>query len=471
MKRQSRPKSLPWFRRLGLTERLLGILLLVAAVDFLANTFLFDSATTSSVRRDDAARIGDGLVMAARAVVREAPERRAEAARALSSPRFTLEWQPQPAAMQDRLAQDRLAGGTRRNPAPFDPALAGRILAAAPEMARESKGLALRHQRGDRDVSGTLTLADGTALGFRTYASDVQVQLSVWQILPMLLPTLLLGTLAWLMFRATTRSLQTLVRALRHIESPNLGSLQERGPDEVRRLIRAFNNMQRRIQRQQAERTQSMLAIGHDLRTPLARLQLRLDGVQLEDETRAELEHDIGEMRHLLESLQAFVEAGGTQIPPQRIDIAIMAATLVDSAADQGFDARYTGPESVEITARAVSIRRALANLIDNALHYAGNVRVSLATEVGAVVIRVEDDGPGIPEDRMEDVFQPFFRLDTARSRDTPGMGLGLAIVQAAVRLEGGSLTLGNRPWPEGHGAGEGGGLSAVIRLPRPEAA
>jgi signal transduction histidine kinase len=409
--------------------------------------------------------------MAARAVVREAPERRAEAARALSSPRFTLEWQPQPAAMQDRLAQDRLAGGTRRNPAPFDPALAGRILAAAPELARESKGLVLQHQRGDRDVSGTLTLSDGTALGFRTYASDVQVQLSVWQILPMLLPTLLLGTLAWLMFRATTRSLQTLVRALRHIESPNLGSLQERGPDEVRRLIRAFNNMQRRIQRQQAERTQSMLAIGHDLRTPLARLQLRLDGVQLEDETRAELEHDIGEMRHLLESLQAFVEAGGTQIPPQRIDIAIMAATLVDSAADQGFDARYTGPESVEITARAVSIRRALANLIDNALHYAGNVRVSLATEVGAVVIRVEDDGPGIPEDRMEDVFQPFFRLDTARSRDTPGMGLGLAIVQAAVRLEGGSLTLGNRPWPEGHGAGEGGGLSAVIRLPRPEAA
>lgn len=456
MKRQKRLG----FRRLGLTERLLAILLLVAAVDFLANTFLFDSATTSSVRRDDAARIGDALVLGSRAILREAPERRGAAARSLSSPRFALEWLPQGAATAHPDAQT----------APPDPALAARILGAAPELAHEGKSLALRHMRGSRDVSGTLALADGTMLGFRTYASDVQVQLSVLQILPMLLPTLLLGTLAWLMFRATTRSLQTLVRALRHIESPNLGSLPERGPDEVRRLIRAFNNMQRRIQRQQAERTQSMLAIGHDLRTPLARLQLRLDGAPLEDETRAELEHDIGEMRHLLESLQAFVEAGGTQIPPQRIDIAIMAATLVDSAADQGFDARFMGPESLEITARAVSIRRALANLIDNALHYAGNVRVSLVREPGAVVIRVEDDGPGIPEDRLEDVFQPFFRLDTARSRDTPGMGLGLAIVQAAARLEGGTLTLSNRPWPEGHGSGEGGGLSAVIRLPLPEA-
>lgn len=444
-------RSLLGLRRLGLTERLLAILLLVAAVDFLANTFLFDSATTAAVQRDDAARIGENLSLALRALSREEPGRRAEAARALSTSQFELAWAP-PVAPQPAF--------------PADEALTGRIAAAVPELTSEARQLVVRHARGERDVAGSLRNPDGSALNFRTYASEVRLQLSLWQILPMLLPTLLLGTLAWLMFRATMRSLQTLISALRHAESPDLGGLPERGPDEVRRLIRAFNQMQRRIQRQQAERTQSMLAIGHDLRTPLARLQLRLDGAMLEDETRAELEHDIGEMRHLLESLQAFVEAGGTQIPPQRIDIAIMAATLVDSAADQGFDARYAGPESLEITARAVSIRRALANLIENALHYAGNVRVTLASEADAVEIRVEDDGPGIPEDRLTDVFQPFFRLDTARSRDTPGMGLGLSIVQAAVRLEGGTLTLGNRPWPEGHSAGQGGGLSAVIRLP-----
>jgi signal transduction histidine kinase len=440
------------FRRLGLTERLLAILLLVAAVDFLANTFLFDSATTTAVQRDDAARIGEHLALAARALSREAPERRPEAVRALSSRRFTLKWYhraPRAAAT----AQDT--------------ALTARILAAGPALAENGQRLIVEHARGSRDVAGTLVMADGSALGFETYAGEVRLQLSLWQILPMLLPTLVLGALAWFMFRATMRSLQRLVSALRHIETPSLGGLPEQGPDEVRRLIRAFNQMQRRIQRQQAERTQSMLAIGHDLRTPLARLQLRLDGAGLDDETRAELEHDIGEMRQLLESLQAFVEAGGTQIPPQRIDIAIMAATLVDSAADQGLDAHYDGPESCEIMARAVSIRRALANLIDNALHYAGNVRVSLASEPYAVVIRIEDDGPGIPEDRMEDVFQPFFRLDTARTRDTPGMGLGLAIVQAAVKLEGGTLSLINKRQLDG----EGTGLAAVISLPLPAAA
>ena len=429
-------------RRLGLTERLLAILLLVAAIDFLANTFLFDSATSTAVQRDDAARIGEHIALAARAISREVPQQRGEAARALSSRRFRFVWRA------DAVSADR---------APSDPALAARIVAAVPELGARGSRLAVERSPGSRDVAGTLTLPGDGALGFETHAGEVRLQLSLWQILPMLLPTLLLGGLAWLMFRATVRSLRALVAALRHIETPSPRSLPEQGPDEVRRLIRAFNQMQRRIQRSQAERTQSMLAIGHDLRTPLARLQLRLDSTPLEDDARAELEHDIGEMRHLLESLQAFVEAGGSQIPPQRIDIAIMAATLVDSAADQGLAASYEGPESLEVMARAVSIRRALANLIENALHYAGNVRVVLTGQPRAVEIRIEDDGPGIPEDRMEDVFQPFFRLDSARARDTPGMGLGLSIVQAAIRLEGGTLTLANRPE---------GGLVAAIRLP-----
>ena len=126
--------------------------------------------------------------------------------------------------------------------------------------------------------------------------------------------------------------------------------------------------------------------------------------------------------------------------------------------------APYAGPVSLELLALDVSIGRALATLIENALHYAGNVRVSLTREPYAVVIRVEDDGPGIPEDSMEDVFQPFFRLDTARTRDTPGMGLGLSIVQAAVKLEGGTMVLINKRRHDG----ESTGLAAVISLPLP---
>ena len=444
-------------RRLGLTERLLAILLMVAGLDFLTNTFLFDFATTAALRKGDAARIGEQLVVAVRAVAREAPEKRQDLAHALTTPRFGLTWSP-PSGAPD----PGLKPAPNADPAPAQAsaayALHQQIILTNPELAQTGQQFTVRHIGKDETIVGTVTLADGGHLAFRTYAGAERLKLSAWHILTMLLPTLLLGGFAWLMFSATIRSLRMLVMALRHIEAQTPHGLPERGPDEVRRLIRAFNQMQRRIQRAQAERTQSMLAIGHDLRTPLSRLQLRLDNAPLDKEARAELEQDISEMLHLLESLQTFVDNGGARIAPQRIDIAIMAATLVDSAQDQGRDAEFIGPQSLEIMARMVSIRRALANLIDNALHYGGTVRVFVADLAGTIEIRVEDDGPGIPDDRMEEVFQPFFRLDTARARNTPGMGLGLPIVQEAIRLEGGTLSLRNR---------REGGLTAVIRLPK----
>ena len=134
-----------------------------------------------------------------------------------------------------------------------------------------------------------------------------------------------------------------------------------------------------------------------------------------------------------------------------------MAQTLVDTAADQGGDATYHGAESIEIMARPVSLRRALSNLVENALHYAGNVRVTVNRDGAMAEIRVEDDGPGIPAEQLADAVQPFTRLDAARGRDTPGMGLGLAIVARAVELEQGTLALRNR---------DGGGLSVVMRIP-----
>ena len=242
-------------RSLGLTERLLAILLVVAAIDFAANTFLFDSATTSALRKDDAARISEHVVVAARMVVRERPERRADLARLLSTPRFAINWSP-PGSSSARSAVEEVT----------QPSIRELMIIASPDLAQGGLRLAAGQGEKPGEIVGTLQLADGGQLGFRTYAGEAQMKLASWQILPMLLPTLLLGGLAWMMFRATIRSLQTLVQALRHIEASNPRSLPERGPDEVRQLIRAYNQMQSRIQRSQAERTQSMLAIGHDLR-------------------------------------------------------------------------------------------------------------------------------------------------------------------------------------------------------------
>lgn len=430
-----------FLRRFGLPERLLAILLLVAGIDFAANTVLFERASSFALRQDDAARIAEHLVIVSRAIERTPLTNRSAMARELSTPRFSIQWSSYTSRPSGSVGLDTLRT---------------QILEVAPELDHTDVQLFLRPLAPKGNIGGSLILPDRSVLEFQTSASTAWT-LNAGRIVTLMLPTLVLAVLAWILFRATLLPLRSLVKATRTVGSGPPEPVEERGPDEVRQLIRAFNLMQQRIHKSLVARTQSMLAIGHDLRTPLARLQLRLDNAPVDTDTRGEMTDDIDEMRHLLESLQAFVDAGGNNLPAVRIDLAAMAATLVDTAADQGGDATYLGADSLEVMARSVSIRRALSNLIENALHYAGNVRVSVRADGDTAEIVVEDDGPGIPDSRMDDVLQPFVRLDTARSRDTPGMGLGLPIVRRAAKLEGGTLQLLNRPE---------GGLRVIIRLP-----
>lgn len=428
-------------RRFGLPERLLAILLLVAVVDFAANTLLFDRASRFALREDDAARVAENLVIASRAIERAPVDERRMVAEALSSPRFALDWRPNGSRPVGSVQLSRMRE---------------QILDDAPELVHSDLQLHLKSVGVAGNVTGSLLLPDRSVVLFQTYASDAWT-LNAGRILTLMLPTLALVLVAWLLFRATLAPLRTLVRASKTVGAGPPQPLAEEGTAEVRDLIHAFNEMQQRIHESMTNRTQSMLAIGHDLRTPLSRMQLRVESLDLDDESRDGMSADLGEMRHMLESLQAFVETGGSRIPAERIDLAVMAQTLVDTAADNGADATFHGLESLEIMARAVSVRRALSNLIDNALHYAGNVRVTVAREAGWAVVVIEDDGPGIPADRLDEVMQPFVRLDTARSRDTPGMGLGLAIVRRAIQLDEGTLQLCNGP----HG-----GLVVTVRLP-----
>lgn len=429
------------FRRFGLPERLLAILLLVAGVDFAANTLLFERASQFAVREDDAARVAEHLVIASRAIERTSPAERAQAAKVFSTGRFSISWQ---------------AGGSRPAGAVPLGAMRQQMVDLSPDLARSDLQLYLQPMSGPDAIHGSMLLTDRSVLNFRTRTSEAWT-LNAGRVASLMLPTLLLVTLAWVLFRATLAPLRTLVRASRMVGAGPPDPLEEAGTSEVRELIHAFNEMQQRIHESMTNRTQSMLAIGHDLRTPLSRMQLRLENLEIDEETRADMARDLGEMRHMLESLQAFVDSGGSRIPAERIDLAVMTQTLVDTAADDGCDATYHGLESVEIMARPVSLRRALSNLIENAIHYAGSVNVTIRRDGDHAEVVVEDDGPGIPEDRLTDVFQPFVRLDTARSRDTPGMGLGLAIVRRAVLLDEGVLHLRNKPE---------GGLAITLRFP-----
>lgn len=431
------------FRRMGLPERLLGVLLLVIVVDFAANSFLFDRVNSFELRRDDAERIAENLVLATRTIEQAEPGDRDALAGTLSTGRFSLDW---------------VAPGQREQSSLGLTNLRAQVVAIEPELALADLELHLKQLPGRGNIGGSVQLSDKSLLRFHTYANAAW-SLTAGRIASLLLPTLLLIVLAWVLVRTTLKPLRNLIGATRNLGSGPPQPVPERGPDELRELIRALNEMQERIHQSLVDRTQTMLAIGHDLKTPLTRMRLRLDDDSVDPEVREGLTHDIDEMRMLLESLQAYVDSDGRNIPAERIDIAVMAETLVDTAADHGDDVTYSGVSSLEVCVRPVAIRRALSNLIDNAIHYGGNARVFVRRDGGAAEIVIEDDGPGIPEDRIADVLQPFVRLDTARTRDTAGMGLGLPIVRKAVRMENGTLDLRNRP---------GGGLRATIRLPLP---
>jgi signal transduction histidine kinase len=215
--------------------------------------------------------------------------------------------------------------------------------------------------------------------------------------------------------------------------------------------------MQERIHQLIESRTQALAAVSHDLRTPLARLQLRLDAVP-DTELRTELVEDVTEMNEMITSLLAFFGGQADPEPPTLVDLAVMVSTLVNSATDRGLDATYDGPEHLEVRLRISGMRRAVSNLIENALHYGDRAAVTLSGQAGGgVLLTVADRGPGIPPEQFREVLQPFSRLDEARARNTGGLGMGLAIVATAVEREGGELALANRP---------DGGLIASITLP-----
>jgi signal transduction histidine kinase len=166
---------------------------------------------------------------------------------------------------------------------------------------------------------------------------------------------------------------------------------------------------------------------------------------------------DIAEMEAMVASLLAFL--GGEQDPEAagRVDLAILLQTLVDDFSDRGHPTEYIGVESLETMIRPMGMRRAVTNLLENAFHHGAHARVSLNATAGKIVIAVDDDGPGIAEDRLAEVLLPFARLDSARSRNTGGLGLGLAIVAQAVERERGGLRLSNRSQ---------GGLCVEITIP-----
>ncbi|MDI1295791.1 MAG: ATP-binding protein [bacterium] len=232
--------------------------------------------------------------------------------------------------------------------------------------------------------------------------------------------------------------------------------VDERGPGDVRDLMMAFNAMRARIIAMLNEKDRMLGAIGHDLRTPLASLRVRTESVEDESE-RARMSETIEEMNRMLEDILSLARAGRSSEAAQKVDLASLADAVVDDFIELGSPVDMADSDRAVAFVRPQQIRRALRNLIENAIVYGDRAHVSVAREGHSLCLTVTDEGPGIAEDRMDEMMEPFTRLEGSRNRETGGAGLGLALVRAIMAEHGGSLRLANGPQ---------GGLEASLVLP-----
>ena len=260
-----------------------------------------------------------------------------------------------------------------------------------------------------------------------------------------------------LLVRRITRPMHRLATAADALgRGEAIAPLPEAGPPELRRTTLAFNRMQARLRRFVDDRTRLLAAISHDLRTPITSLRLRAELVE-EDENRERMLATLDEMERIVEASLEFARQEASSEPTRVVDLAALIESVVSDLADLGRAARFAGAVRTPHACRPAGIKRALRNLVENAIAYGGGAEVRLERGTDQLRLVVADHGPGIPEAMLEKVLEPFVRLEGSRSRDTGGIGLGLAIARTIARAHGGDVVLANRP---------GGGLEASLVLP-----
>ena len=273
----------------------------------------------------------------------------------------------------------------------------------------------------------------------------------------MLGTSLVLLSMATVFMRRQVRPIKRLAQAADDFgRGRDVGDFVLDGAAEVEVAGRAFNQMRARIRRQIQQRTEMLAGVSHDLRTPLTRMKLQL-AMMGQAPAIEDLKRDVGDMERMVNAYLAFARGEGTEQPTE-VDIVAAVSDVVAGARRDGARIGFaTAEQSLIVPLRRDAFRRALTNIVANAQRHAGRIDVTLNRRRGRVEIMVDDDGPGVPANRREDVFKPFFRLDPSRNTETGGVGLGLTIARDILRGHGGDLSLGDSPL---------GGLRAMLQLP-----
>ena len=313
----------------------------------------------------------------------------------------------------------------------------------------------LDSESSDRNVIIDVQMADGvlriTTTRKRLFSTTVYVFV-IW----MVGTSLILFGVATIFMRNQVKPIRRLARAAENFgKGRDVSNFKAEGATEVRQAAQAFMAMRERIQRQITQRTDMLSGVSHDLRTPLTRMKLQLAMVEDMDGVE-DLLADVSEMEHMLEGYLAFARGEGTE-KPKPTDLGVLLEDVVGQVRRRGRPIDLHLEDALNMPLRPNAFKRCVTNLVENAARYGQHVSVRAGQRGDAIEITVDDDGPGIPEEKRGDVFRPFFRLDDSRNPETGGVGLGLTIARDVVRSHGGEIVLSDSPT---------GGLRGRIRLP-----
>jgi signal transduction histidine kinase len=325
-------------------------------------------------------------------------------------------------------------------------------------MMAERPGMDRAAAQGGPVLRTQVQLRDGRWARFDTELPQAAATLPWRLALTLLLLLCAVLALSFVAVRWITRPLHVLAKAAEGLgQDIDRPPLDEEGPLEVRRAAQAFNAMQRRLSHFIHDRTRILAAMSHDLKTPITRMRLRADLLD-DDELRERFEADLKEMEAMVTHTLEFMRGLGGNEPRQAVDVMALLESLQSDNEAMGRSVRIEGRALQPFVAVASLLKRCLVNLIDNAVLYGGQATVTVEDTPLSLTLRVIDDGPGIAEAELEKVFEPFYRLEGSRSRQTGGTGLGLTIARNIAQTHGGDIALRNRPQ---------GGLEVVLSLPR----
>ncbi|MGL4635289.1 MAG: ATP-binding protein [Beijerinckiaceae bacterium] len=435
------------FRLDTLTNRTILLMLIGIGVVHLASLYAYQIALDREASVASDTRLADRLLTIKRAVMRVVPAEREPVAHELSGGPIEAHWSKTDHAVSGGPGSEAWEG------------LRAKLIELAPELAANQIIIgANRKLESDPHLALiSLQMPDDSWVNVSVFSRLTPPASSHGTVLSTSLMALGVIGLSILLVRWMTRPLQTFADAAHRLyESADQATVPEEGPREVRELASAFNEMQARIKRLIDNRTQALAAVSHDLKTPLTRLRLKSEG--LKDRALAtSICGDLAEMEAMLDQTLVYLSGDKSDELIRSLDLAALIQTLADEASDAGSDVTVSGLSRLTIEGRPLALRRALGNLIANAVKYGERARIAVATEADSATITIDDDGAGIPESDMERAFQPFQRLEQSRNKETGGFGLGLTIARTIVAGHGGSLTLANRAQ---------GGLVALVVLP-----